>query len=185
MPKQVIKQGEDRMLKTIEATKKEFSLVRTGKANPAILNVISIDYYGAPMPLNQIASISVPEPQMLMVKPYDKSILKQIEKAIQIADLGFNPINDGEVIRIPVPSLTEQIRKDLVKQVKKMAEENKVAIRNIRRDILDELKKMEKDALISEDVLKKSTEEVQKLTDKYIGQIDQLAKEKEQIIMAF
>jgi len=173
------------MLKTIEATKKEFSLVRTGKANPAILNVISIDYYGAPMPLNQIASISVPEPQMLMVKPYDKSILKQIEKAIQIADLGFNPINDGEVIRIPVPSLTEQIRKDLVKQVKKMAEENKVAIRNIRRDILDELKKMEKDALISEDVLKKSTEEVQKLTDKYIGQIDQLAKEKEQIIMAF
>ncbi len=173
------------MLKTIEATKKEFSLVRTGKANPAILNVISIDYYGAPMPLNQIASISVPEPQMLMVKPYDKSILKQIEKAIQIADLGFNPINDGEVIRIPVPPLTEQIRKDLVKQVKKMAEENKVAIRNIRRDILDELKKMEKDALISEDVLKKSTEEVQKLTDKYIGQIDQLAKEKEQIIMAF
>ncbi len=137
------------------------------------------------MPLNQIASISVPEPQMLMVKPYDKSILKQIEKAIQIADLGFNPINDGEVIRIPVPPLTEQIRKDLVKQVKKMAEENKVAIRNIRRDILDELKKMEKDALISEDVLKKSTEEVQKLTDKYIGQIDQLAKEKEQIIMAF
>jgi ribosome recycling factor len=99
--------------------------------------------------------------------------------------LGFNPINDGEVIRIPVPPLTEQIRKDLVKQVKKMAEENKVAIRNIRRDILDELKKMEKDALISEDVLKKSTEEVQKLTDKYIGQIDQLAKEKEQIIMAF
>lgn len=173
------------MLKTIEATKKEFSLVRTGKANPAILNVISIDYYGAPMPLNQIASISVPEPQMLMVKPYDKSILKQIEKAIQIANLGFNPINDGEVIRIPVPPLTEQIRKDLVKQVKKMAEENKVAIRNIRRDILDELKKMEKDALISEDVLKKSTEEVQKLTDKYIGQIDQLAKEKEQIIMAF
>lgn len=162
MPKQVIKQGEDRMLKTIEATKKEFSLVRTGKANPAILNVISIDYYGAPMPLNQIASISVPEPQMLMVKPYDKSILKQIEKAIQIANLGFNPINDGEVIRIPVPPLTEQIRKDLVKQVKKMAEENKVAIRNIRRDILDELKKMEKDALISEDVLKKSTEEVQK-----------------------
>ncbi|HPN90263.1 MAG TPA: ribosome recycling factor [Bacilli bacterium] len=159
--------------------------MRTGKANPAILNVISIDYYGAPMPLNQIASISVPEPQMLMVKPYDKSILKQIEKAIQIADLGFNPINDGEVIRIPVPPLTEQIRKDLVKQVKKMAEENKVAIRNIRRDILDELKKMEKDALISEDVLKKSTEEVQKLTDKYIGQIDQLAKEKEQIIMAF
>ena len=137
------------------------------------------------MPLNQIASISVPEPQMLMVKPYDKSILKQIEKAIQIANLGFNPINDGEVIRIPVPPLTEQIRKDLVKQVKKMAEENKVAIRNIRRDILDELKKMEKDALISEDVLKKSTEEVQKLTDKYIGQIDQLAKEKEQIIMAF
>ena len=185
MPKQVIKQAEDRMLKTIEATKKEFSLVRTGKANPAILNVISIDYYGAPMPLNQIASISVPEPQMLMVKPYDKSILKQIEKAIQIANLGFNPINDGEVIRIPVPPLTEQIRKDLVKQVKKMAEENKVAIRNIRRDILDELKKMEKDALISEDVLKKSTEEVQKLTDKYIGQIDQLAKEKEQIIMAF
>lgn len=173
------------MLKTIEATKKEFSLVRTGKANPAILNVISIDYYGAPMPLNQIASISVPEPQMLMVKPYDKSILKQIEKAIQIANLGFNPINDGEVIRIPVPPLTEQIRKDLVKQVKKMAEENKVAIRNIRRDILDELKKMEKDALISEDVMKKSTEEVQKLTDKYIGQIDQLAKEKEQIIMAF
>lgn len=185
MPKQVIQQGEDRMLKTIEATKKEFSLVRTGKANPAILNNVTIDYYGMATPLNQIASISVPEPQMITVKPYDKSVLKAVEKAIQVADLGFNPINDGEVIRIPVPPLTEQIRKDLVKQVKKLAEENKVAIRNIRRDIIEELKKMEKDSLISEDVLKKSLDEVQKITDKYINQIDQLAKDKEQTIMSF
>lgn len=185
MPKQVIQQGEDRMLKTIEVTKKEFSLVRTGKANPAILNNVTIDYYGMATPLNQIASISVPEPQMITVKPYDKSVLKAVEKAIQVADLGFNPINDGEVIRIPVPPLTEQIRKDLVKQVKKLAEENKVAIRNIRRDIIEELKKMEKDSLISEDVLKKSSDEVQKITDKYINQIDQLAKDKEQTIMSF
>ena len=150
MPKEIINQCEQKMQKSIEALKKEFATIRTGKANPAILNGVSVEYYGSPMPINQIASVSAPEPQMILIKPYDKSILKAIEKAIQTSDLGFNPQNDGDVVRIPIPSLTEQTRKDLVKQAKKIAEENKVAIRNIRRDGMDQLKKLEKESLISE-----------------------------------
>ena len=145
MPKEIINQCEQKMLKSIEALKKDFATIRTGKANPAILNGISVEYYGSPMPINQIASVSAPEPQMILIKPYDKSILKAIEKAIQTSELGFNPQNDGDVVRIPIPALTEQTRKDLVKQAKKIAEENKVAIRNIRRDGMDQLKKLEKE----------------------------------------
>ena len=183
MPKQVINQGEEKMIKTIEAIKRDFATVRTGKANPAILNNVNVEYYGMMTPLAQIASISVPDPKTIMVKPFDKSILKGVEKASQTADLGFNPINDGEVIRIPIAPLTEATRKELVKQVKKMTEDGKVAIRNIRRDVIENLKKMEKDSLISEDMLKKHNDEVQKLTDKYILQIENIAKEKEQAIM--
>lgn len=185
MPQQVINQGEERMAKTIESTKKGFATVRTGKANPNILNTVSVEYYGTATPLYQVASISVPDPQTIMVKPYDRSILKGIEKAIQTADLGFNPLNDGDVIRIPIAPLNESTRKDLVKDVKKMAEENKIAIRNIRRDVVDQLKKLEKDGLISEDMLKKHNDTIQKMTDKYITNIDNLAKEKEQAIMSF
>ena len=136
-------------------------------------------------PLIQVGTISVPDAQTIMIKPYDKSVLKNLEKAILTADLGFNPINDGDVIRIPVPPLTEEVRKNLAKDVKKIAENNKVAIRNIRRDILEQIKKLEKDSLISEDELKRYSDEVQKLTDKFIANIDTLAKEKEQAIMAF
>ena len=184
MPKEIINQCEQKMQKSIEALKKEFATIRTGKANPAILNGVSVEYYGSPMPINQIASVSAPEPQMILIKPYDKSILKAIEKAIQTSDLGFNPQNDGDVVRIPIPALTEQTRKDLVKQAKKIAEENKVAIRNIRRDGMDQLKKLEKDSLISEDELKRRSDELQKVTDKYIETIDKTASEKEKDIMS-
>lgn len=185
MPKQIIKQGEEKMIKSIESLQKEFSTIRTGKANPSILNNVQVEYWGMMTPLIQVGTISVPDAQTIMIKPYDKSVLKNIEKAIITADLGFNPINDGDVIRIPVPPLTEEVRKNLAKDVKKIAENNKVAIRNIRRDILEQIKKLEKDSLISEDELKRYSDEVQKLTDKFIANIDTLAKEKEQAIMAF
>ena len=184
MPKEIINQCELKMQKSIEALKKDFATIRTGKANPAILNGITVEYYGSPMPINQIASVSAPEPQMILIKPYDKSILKAIEKAIQTSELGFNPQNDGDVVRIPIPALTEQTRKDLVKQAKKIAEDNKVAIRNIRRDGMDQLKKLEKDSLISEDELKRRSDELQKVTDKYIETIDKSAAEKEKDIMS-
>jgi ribosome recycling factor len=185
MPKQIIKQGEEKMIKTIESLQKEFSTIRTGKANPSILNNVQVEYWGMMTPLIQVGTISVPDAQTIMIKPYDKSVLKNLEKAIITADLGFNPINDGDVIRIPVPPLTEEVRKNLAKDVKKIAENSKVAIRNIRRDILEQIKKLEKDSLISEDELKRYSDEVQKLTDKFIANIDTLAKEKEQAIMAF
>ncbi len=185
MPKQIIKQGEEKMIKTIDSLQKEFSTIRTGKANPSILNNVQVEYWGMMTPLIQVGTISVPDAQTIMIKPYDKSVLKNIEKAIITADLGFNPINDGDVVRIPVPPLTEEVRKNLAKDVKKIAENNKVAIRNIRRDILEQIKKLEKDSLISEDELKRYSDEVQKLTDKFIANIDTLAKEKEQAIMAF
>lgn len=185
MPKQIIKQGEEKMIKTIESLQKEFSTIRTGKANPSILNNVQVEYWGMMTPLIQVGTISVPDAQTIMIKPYDKSVLKNLEKAILTADLGFNPINDGDVIRIPIPPLTEEVRKNLTKDVKKIAENNKVAIRNIRRDILEQIKKLEKDSLISEDELKRYSDEVQKLTDKFVANIDTLAKEKEQAIMAF
>ena len=185
MPKQIIKQGEEKMIKSIESLQKEFSTIRTGKANPSILNNVQVEYWGMMTPLIQVGTISVPDAQTIMIKPYDKSVLKNIEKAIITADLGFNPINDGDVVRIPVPPLTEEVRKNLAKDVKKIAENSKVAIRNIRRDILEQIKKLEKDSLISEDELKRYSDEVQKLTDKFIANIDTLAKEKEQAIMAF
>lgn len=184
MPQEIIKQCEEKMLKTIESLKKDFSTLRTGKANPSILNGVMVEYYGSPMPINQIANISAPDPQSIVIKPFDKSILKGIEKAIQTADLGFNPSNDGELIRIPIAPLNEQTRKDLVKSSKKMTEDSKVAIRNIRRDAVEQLKKLEKDSLISEDELKRHLDKVQKITDDYVAKIDQQAKAKEQDIMS-
>ncbi len=184
MPKQLLAAGEDKMKKSLEALNKEFSSVRTGKANPAILNGIQVDYWGVATPLYQVASISAPDSQTITVKPYDKSLVKTIEKAILTAELGLNPGNDGEMVRIPIPPLNEATRKDLVKTVKKIAEDNKVAIRNIRRDLIDGLKKLEKDSLISEDALRQYSDEAQKLTDKYIAEIDKAAKEKEQSIMS-
>lgn len=184
MPKQLLTAGEEKMKKSLESLNKEFSAVRTGKANPAILNGIQVDYWGVATPLYQVASISAPDSQTITVKPYDKSLVKTIEKAILTADLGLNPGNDGDMVRIPIPPLNEATRKDLVKTVKKLAEDNKVAIRNIRRDVIDGLKKLEKDSLISEDSLRQYSDETQKLTDKYIAEIDKLAKDKEQSIMS-
>lgn len=185
MPKQVLKAGEEKMNKSIEALQKEFNQVRTGKANPAILNNIMVEYWGSMTPLYQVASIAAPDSQTITVKPYDKSLVKTIEKAILTAGLGFNPGNDGDLVRIPIPPLNEATRKNLVKDVKKIAEDAKVAIRNIRRDVMDQLKKLEKDSLISEDQLRQHSDEAQKLTDKFISEIDAKAKEKEQAIMSF
>ena len=184
MPKQLLATGEEKMKKSLESLNKEFSTVRTGKANPAILNGIQVDYWGVATPLYQVASISAPDSQTITVKPYDKSLVKTIEKAILTAELGLNPGSDGDMVRIPIPPLNEATRKDLVKTVKKLAEDNKVAIRNIRRDLIDGLKKLEKDSLISEDALRQYSDETQKLTDKYIAEIEKTAKDKEQSIMS-
>lgn len=183
MPQNIYNLGEEKMNKTIQAFRNELSLVRTGRANPAILNGVQVTYYGVLTPLNQIASISVPEAQTIMIKPFDKSILKDVEKAIYLADLNLVPINDGNVIRINFPPLTEQRRKELVKEVKGYAENAKVSIRNIRREMIDQVKKLEKDGEISEDQLKRETDKIQKLTDKFTDNVDQIAKEKEALIM--
>ena len=183
MPEKAITMGEEKMAKAIEALKKELALVRTGRANPSVLNNVSVVYYGSLTPLSQISSISVPEAQQLVIKPYDKGSLKDIETAIQLADLNLVPQNDGVVIRINFPMLTEQRRKELVKEVKVLAENAKVAIRNIRREVNDQLKKMEKDKEISEDDLKYFNEQTQKSTDKYIENVDLVTKDKEKQIM--
>ncbi|HOB91814.1 MAG: ribosome recycling factor [Bacillota bacterium] len=171
------------MQAVIQTTKKEFASIRTGRANPALLDGVLVDYYNTPTPLNQLASISVPEPRLLVLQPYDKSAISNIEKAILKADLGLNPTNDGNVIRVSIPHLTEERRRDLVKVARKKAEELKVAVRNARRDANEALKKLEKEKSISEDELRIALEEVQELTDKYITEIDNLLKRKEEEIM--
>ena len=182
--KEVQKNLQQQMDKSIEALKYEFSTIRAGRANAQMLDKIRVDYYGTPTPINQVGSISVPEPRTLMINPWDKSAMKEIEKAIRNSDLGFNPTNDGEVIRISVPALTEERRKELCKQAKKAAEDFKVRIRNERRDANDKLKKLEKEGEITEDDLKKAQNDVQKLTDKYTKEIDVLLSAKETDIMA-
>lgn len=184
MINEIITECGQKMDKTIEALKKDFATIRTGKANPSILNGVSVEYYGTMMPINQIATVSAPDPQTILIKPYDKSSLKSIEKAIQVAGLGFNPINDGDVVRIPIAPLTEQTRKDLVKQAKKLSETGKVSVRNIRREYMEMLKKMEKDSEITEDDLKRGSDKIQKVTDDYVNKIDQLTKQKENDIMS-
>lgn len=182
--KEVQNKLQQQMDKTIEALKYEFSTIRAGRANAQMLDKIRVDYYGTPTPINQVGSISVPEPRTLMINPWDKSAMKEIEKAIRNSDLGFNPTNDGEVIRISVPALTEERRKELCKQAKKAAEEFKVRLRNERRDANDRLKKLEKDGEMTEDELKKAQDNVQKVTDKYVKEIDTLLDAKEKDIMA-
>lgn len=175
---------EERMNKTLSVLQKNFSEIRAGRANPAILNKVTVDYYGVPTPINQMAGISVPEARLIVIQPWDASVLKDIEKAILASDIGLNPNNDGKVIRLAFPELTEERRKDLVKDVKKIAEESKVSIRAIRRDGIDEAKAMQKEALITEDDLKKAEEQIQKLTDKKIAEIDELLGVKEKEIMS-
>lgn len=183
MVEQELKNCEERMKAVIQMTKKEYASIRTGRANPALLDGILVDYYNTPTPLNQLTSISVPEPRMLVLQPYDKSAIGNLEKAILKSDLGLNPSSDGNVIRISIPHLTEERRRDLVKVVRKKAEEMRVAVRNVRRDTNETLKKMEKNKSISEDELKIALEGVQELTDKYVSEVDELLKRKEQEIM--
>ena len=178
------KELEERMEKTISVFKENLAEIRAGRANPAILNKIKIDYYGVPTPISQVAGISVPEARMILIQPWDASILKEIEKEIQKSDIGINPNNDGKVIRLIFPELNEERRKEIVKDIKKMSEEAKVAIRSIRRDGIDEAKEMEKESLISEDERRKAEEDIQKLTDKKTAEIDSITDAKEKEIMS-
>ena len=183
MPKQVIATTKEKMTKAISAYTRELASIRAGRASAALLDKITVLYYGAPTPVNQVAGISVPEARLLVIQPYDKSILNDIEKAIQKSDLGLNPSSDGNIIRLAVPALTEERRKELVKVVKKESEEAKIAVRNVRRDANDDLKKLEKNGDITEDELRGYSEDVQKLTDDHINKIDQITKDKEKEIM--
>lgn len=183
MLQSVMKDTEERMSKSLEAIKHELSRIRSGKATPALLDGVRVEAYGQTSPLNQLATISAPDPKSLVVQPWDKTIAGDVVKAIQKAELGFNPIQEGNVIRIPVPPLSEERRQELVKVVKRVAEEGKVAVRNIRRDANDKLKAAEKNKEISEDEHKKGNDEVQKVTDKYTKEIDEIVSAKEKEIL--
>ena len=174
---------ENRMDKTVEVLKQNLSEVRAGRANPAILNKVSVEYYGTPTPINQVAGVSVPEARLIVIQPWDASILKDIERAILASDIGINPNNDGKVIRLAFPELTEERRKELVKDIKKMAEESKVAVRAIRRDGIDKAKAMQKNSEITEDELRGAEDNIQKLTDKKIEEIDKVLADKEKEIL--
>jgi len=179
----VFSETEVKMKKTVEHFQSELGSMRAGRATPALLEKITVDYYGQPTPVNQTATISVPEPRLLVIQPWDKSQIEAIEKAILKSDLGINPTNDGNVIRLAVPQLTEERRQQLVKNVRRLAEEEKVAIRNIRREGNDLLKDLEKEGEISEDDLRRNLDEIQEMTNTYIGEIDQLLSQKEEEIL--
>ena len=175
--------GEEKMEKAVNQLKREFTTIRTGRANPAILDRVLVDYYGAPTPLRQMSQVTVQDGTNLVISPYDKSVLKEIEKALIKADLGVAPNSDGICIRLSFPPLTEERRKEIVKDVKKIGEESKVAVRNARRDMTDDLKKLEKSENLPEDVVKDNQDEIQKLTDKYTSTIDNLVSEKEKEVL--
>ena len=182
--KEILKEYDVKMQKTVDVVISDFAGVRAGRANAAVLDKISVDYYGSATPINQVASISSPDPRSLLIKPWDGSLLKAIEKAIQASDLGINPQNDGSAIRLSFPQLTGERRKELTKQVKKYAESGKVAIRNIRRDAMDKLKAKQKKSEITEDELKDLEKDLQDMTDKRCKQLDDLAAKKETELMA-
>ncbi|MBR1845328.1 MAG: ribosome recycling factor [Oscillospiraceae bacterium] len=181
---ELTKATEARMQKSVAAVQADFASVRAGRANPQVLDRLTVEYYGVPTPLNQVASISSPDPRQLVIKPWDSSLLRPIEKAINTSDLGINPQNDGKVVRLTFPQLTEERRRDLAKQVKKYSEAGKVAVRNIRRDTMDKIKAMKKKAEITEDDVKDLEKDIQKLTDDYCKKIDVLAAEKEKELMS-
>jgi len=183
MIKEVVSEAEDRMKKAIDVLRKDLASLRAGRATPALLDKILVDYYGVPTPINQMANVSVPEPRLLVIQPWDKSVISSIEKAILKSDLGLTPNNDGTVIRLSIPQLTQERRNELVKVVRKKAEDARVAIRNVRRDANEHLKDMEKKHEISEDDFKRAQEEVQKLTDKCIKDVDKILENKEQEVM--
>jgi len=177
----IFSKTEEKMKKSIEAVQREFSIIRAGRATPSLLDRVSVDCYGSAMPLKQVANISIPEARMIIVQPWDKTLISNIEKAIQKSDLGINPSNDGNVIRLVIPPLTEERRMELVKVVKKKSEEGKVAVRNVRREFMEELKAHEKEN--SEDEVKRAQDQGQKLTDKYTAELDRIAAAKEKEIM--
>jgi len=183
MIQELRKKTSDRMQGAIDELKKEFAGIRTGRASMALLDGIVIDYYGTPTPVQQLASLTIPESRQIAIQPWEQKLIPEIEKAIMKSDLGLTPMNDGKTIRINIPILTEERRKQLVKLVKKRAEESKIAVRNIRRDSNEELKKLEKGEHISEDEVKKEHDEIQKITDSFIKKIDELAEHKEKEIM--
>ena len=174
---------KEKMEKTLRALDNEYASVKAGRANPTVLDRIKVDYYGAPTPINQIATVAVPEPQILTIQPWDASAVKMIEKAIQASDIGINPQNDGRVIRLVFPQLTEERRKELTKQVKKYGEDAKVAVRNIRRDAVDYVKKAQKKGELTEDDQKKAEKDIQDLTDKHVKKIDEMCAKKEKELM--
>lgn len=180
MIEQALKQAESKMKKAVEVTREEFSGVRTGRASPALVQRLSVDYYGAPTSLQQLASFGVPEPRLLVIHPYDRNAIQQIEKAILSSDLGLNPSNDGAVIRLTFPPLTEERRKELIKLVRDRAEHGRVAIRNVRRHAKDEIDRDMKDGKISEDDGHRAEKELQKLTDRFVAEVDDVLKRKEQ-----
>ncbi|MGD8320639.1 MAG: ribosome recycling factor [Gemmatimonadota bacterium] len=179
-----VEEAKKRMEDALDAMRREFGSVRTGKATPALLDTVRVDAYGAKMPLNQVATIHTPEPSLLVVQPFDKSLMQAVEKAIQVADLGLNPANDGNVIRVPVPALTEERRKEYVKLLHKMAEEGRVSVRHARRTVRDELHTKVKDHEISEDEGHRREEALEKLTQEYTEKIDELLKHKEEEVLA-
>lgn len=183
MPNTTIKDAEQRMKGALEVTRKELQNIRTGRANPAILDSVLVNAYGTEMPVNQVANISVPEPRQLLITPFDRSVLPSIEKAILKSDLGLNPNSDGQAIRLNIPTMTEERRKQMVKQTHQEIEQGKIAVRNVRRDANDHLQKSEKAREISEDELKRYQADVQKVTDKYIAELDQMQKVKEAELM--
>lgn len=183
MYKDLVTKSEETMKKSINFLKEDLATIRAGKANPKLVDKIQVSYYGSMTPLNQVANISVPEPRAIIIQPWDASLVKEIEKAIMTSELGINPSNDGKMIRLVIPPLTEERRKDLIKQVKKEVENAKVAIRNIRRDANEEFKKLEKSSELTKDDHKKAEEEMQKITDKYIKMTDDIYKDKEKEIL--
>lgn len=183
MIKDILASHEDRMKKSIEALKREYASLRAGRATPALLDKVMVDYYGAPTPVNQIAKVAVPEPRMILIQPYEKSILHDIEVAIMKSELGLSPNSDGTAIRLAIPALTQERRQELVKTVNKKAEDAKVAIRNVRRDGNDEIKKLEKAKEVTEDESKRGQESIQKLVDKYIKLVDATKESKEKEVM--
>ena len=175
---------EEKMDKTLSVLQENFAEVRAGRANPAILNKIKVDYYGTSTPINQVAGISVPEARLIVIQPWDASLLKEIEKAILTAEIGINPNNDGKVIRLAFPELNEERRKELVKEIKKMAEDAKVSVRSVRREGIDEAKKLQKDNQMTEDELKSAEDQIQKITDGKISEIDKILADKEKEVMS-
>ncbi len=181
--KKVYTDTQDRMQKSVDAIKREFASIRTGKASTSLVEGIKVDYYGSMTPLSQVASVSIPDPKLLVIQPWEKKLIPEIAKAIQKSDLGLNPLTDANVVRLPIPPLTEERRKDLVKLVKKISEEGKIAVRNIRREANDQFKNAEKEKEISEDDSRKAQERVQEITDEFIESIEELVKKKEEEIM--